>query len=160
MKKAILFLMLCLAGAVGFAACAESEMGEEPADITMSERGQELQSGDASCQTSSGDPCFCGTAGCDGEPGGGTGGGTGGGGGGTGGGGGGGPYPGLTCWAISPLHRSAESLADPRWDHANSCCHAAIFGGCIAVWYQDYQCNNGRIYEAEVFDEVWPMCNA
>lgn len=46
----------------------------------------ELQTGDSSCSTSDGRPCFCGTAGCDGgDPasGGGTGGGGGGGGGGS-----------------------------------------------------------------------------
>lgn len=73
MKNAFLILVLVLVG------CADG------ADVDVTADEQALQTGDASCSTSDGSPCFCGTAGCDGDPasgGGGTGGGGGGGGGG------------------------------------------------------------------------------
>lgn len=71
----IWIVMMMLAAAMG---CGVEE---------ESTTSQSLQSGDASCSTSDGSPCFCGTAGCDGDPAGGVGGGVGGGG--TGGGTGG-----------------------------------------------------------------------
>lgn len=144
MKKAIVFLFLCLAGIVGFAACAELDTGEAPPDITMSEKGQDLQSGDSSCQTSSGDPCFCGTAGCDGEPGGGTGGGTGGAG---GGGGGAEPYGYSQCGVFANLI-PGQGYGGPAhpWclyiPQKRRCCDYSTIGtpmGC----YDEYRCYDG-----------------
>lgn len=122
MKNAFLILVLVLVG------CADG------ADVYVTADEQALQTGDASCSTSDGSPCFCGTAGCDGEPGGGTGGGTGGGGGGTGGGD---PYtephhctaweqiPNSECtteWYGEPGHRWRKSCCD-NWTQPWSSCH-------------------------------------
>lgn len=147
MKKAIVFLFLCLAGAVGVAACAESSSLPQGYVAIDADPAGEIVQGictEYGCD-SEGNYCSYFPTGCDGSSGGG---GTGGGDGGGGGGGGGAePYGYSQCGAFANLI-PGQGYGGPAhpWclyiPQKRRCCDYSTIGtpmGC----YDEYRCYDG-----------------